>query len=172
MTKRKAITALLVSSLIIPTLFVSVPILNYVEYKGEIDQTKKIFGSFDSDSILVFADASYPHAAYALREIFDKNALVLRRDLWGVRGEYTSQACVENFTEAYTIWHDSGLPVYVVSPSHKFLDAFDGELVFTLFREGRILIPYLELSLNALPNRFVYIDRDITIYLVTDVHDA
>jgi hypothetical protein len=79
---------------------------------------------------------------------------------------------VENFTEAYSIWHDSGLPVYVVSPSNKFLDAFDGELTFTLFREGRILIPYLELSFNALPNRFVIIDRDITIYLVTDAHDA
>jgi hypothetical protein len=172
LTKRKAITALLVSSLIIPTLFVSAPILNYVEYKGEINQTKEIFGSFDSDSILVFADASYPHAAYALREIFDKNALVLRRDFWGVRGERTNQTCVEKFMEAYSIWHDSGLPVYVVSPSHKFLDAFDDELTFTLYREGRIYIPYLELSMNSLPDRFIYIDRDITIYLVTDIHDA
>jgi hypothetical protein len=170
--RKRAVTAILVLSLILPTILVSVPIMNYVEYKGEISQTKEIFGSFDSDSILIFVDASYPHVAYALREIYDKNALLLRRDFWGVTGQLTNQTCVEKFMEAYLIWRDSGKKVYVVSPSDQFLNAFSGKLTFTLYREGTLHMPYLELSMNALPNHITYIDRDITIFRVTDGQGA
>jgi len=82
-TMRKAVTALLVASLILPTTAVSYSILNYVEYKGKINQAGEIFESFDNDSILIFVDAYYSHVAYPLRAVYDKNALLLRRDFWG-----------------------------------------------------------------------------------------
>lgn len=164
---RKGVALLLIASMILPTIAVSSPILGYVEYRGEISQTEEIFQSFNDDSVLVFADASYPHIAYPLREIYGLNALVLRRDYWGVTGQFTNSTSVEKFMQAYDIWAGSGKTVFVISPSQKFMSAFDGELTFTLYKTGRIDMPYLELSMSDLPSQYTRIFRYIEIYSVS-----
>jgi len=158
---------LLVIFLIVSTLTISYPIINYIEYEGTIQQTEEIFGSFGDDSILVFADCSYPHIAYPLRHIFDKNALLLRRDYWGVLAEPKNPEDADKIMQAYTIWSEFGKKVYIINPSGKFIQAFKGKLNFTLHKEGRISVPRLEISRYELPTNFVHVVRNMKIYEIS-----
>jgi len=66
------------------------------------------------------------------------------------------------------VWRDSSKNVFVVSPIWQFTNALQNKLVFILYKEGRILTPYLGLGMNSLPNQFTHVDRDIVICRVTD----
>lgn len=163
---KKVPVALIVVLLLLPTVIVTYPIVDFVEYKGAVSQTEEIFEPYDNDSILVFVDVSYPHPAYPLREIYDKNALLLRGDFWGVKGEKTDQEDAEKFIQAYNIWTSSGKTIFVVNPSSQFLNALSDEFEFILNRTGRIDIPYLELDMSWLPSYYTHIVREIKIYSV------
>ncbi|MFQ5951156.1 MAG: hypothetical protein ACE5KH_03625, partial [Candidatus Geothermarchaeales archaeon] len=89
----------------------SYPILNFVQYEGAIQQIDGIFGSLDDDSILVFADSSYPHTAYPLHHISGKEASLLRQDLFGVVAEPRSPEDVEMLLEAFGTWKSQGKQV-------------------------------------------------------------
>lgn len=164
---RKIILPLLIICLTVSTLTISSPIINHIEYKGAIQQTTEIFGSFGDDSVLVFADCSYPHIAYPLRYIYDKNALLLRRDYWGVIAEPKNSEDADKIMQAYTVWSEAGKKVYVVNPSSKFVQAFEGKLNFTLYKEGRISVPWLEINPYEFPTNFVHIMRNIKIYEIS-----
>jgi len=165
---RKIIFPLLIIYLtVFSTLAISCPIINHIEYEGAIQQTQEIFGSFGDDSILVFADCSYPHVAYPLRHIYYKNALLLRRDYWGEIAEPKNPEDADKIMQAYTIWSGMGKKVYIVNPSDKFTQAFEGKLNFTLYKEGRINVPWLEVNPYEFPTKFTHIVRNMKIYEIS-----
>lgn len=164
---QKIIFPFLIICLMVSTLTISYPIINYIQYKGAIQQTEEIFGSFGDDSVLVFADCSYPHIAYPLRHIYDKNALLLRRDYWGVIAEPKNSEDADKIMQAYTVWSEAGKKVYVVNPSSKFIQVFEGKLKFTLYKEGKISIPWLEVNPYEFPTNFVHIMRNMKIYEIS-----
>ena len=164
---QKIIFPFLIICLMVSTLTISYPIINYIQYKGAIQQTEEIFGSFGDDSVLVFADCSYPHIAYPLRHIYDKNALLLRRDYWGVIAEPKNSEDADKIMQAYTVWSEAGKKVYVVNPSSKFIQVFEGKLKFTLYKEGKISIPWLEVNPYEFPTNFVHIMTNMKIYEIS-----
>lgn len=165
---RKIIFPLLIIYLItVSTLTISYPIINHIEYKGVIQQTTDIFSSFGDDSVLVFADCLYPHIAYPLRCIYDKNALLLRKDYWGVIAEPKNPEDVTKIMQAYTAWSEADKKVYIVNPSDKFIQAFEGKLNFTLYKEGRISVPWLEMNSYKFPTKFTHIVRNMKIYEIS-----
>lgn len=156
---------LLVSS----TLAVSYPIHNFVQYEGSITQIEALFAPYGQDDVLVFADLTYPHAAFSLRYVYGNEALLMRRDLWGPSVTPRGSEDVEDFVEAYLIWRDQGKRVFVVNPSSKFLSAFQEQLAFTLDNEGIIEVPYLQFSTISFPTEVVRVVRPIRIF---EVHFA
>lgn len=152
--------------LFISSITISYPIINHVQYKGVIQQTHNIFDEFGNNSILIFADCSYPHIAYPLRHIFGKNAILLRRDLYGVQTKLKNTEDVNKIMQAYEIWTESGKTIYIINPCDEFINAFNGKLEFSLYKSGKINVPYLTQT-PKFPDNYIYLRRNITIYKIS-----
>lgn len=74
---------------------------------------------------------------------------------------------VTKIIQAYTGWSEADKKVYIVNPSHKFIQAFEGKLNFTLHKGGRISVPCLEMSRYKFPTKFTHIVRNIKIYEIS-----
>lgn len=164
---RRALLASLACSLAVMVGLTSFPIWDHSDYDGAVQQTKDIFEGFPEESILVFADVSYPHIAYPLREIFGKNALLMNRSQWGVLAEPKSQGDIEEFCESVEIWIEQNHTVYVINPTNGFLESFEERLGFDLVRTGRVELPYLEIAIDKMPSNFITIEREYRIFKVT-----
>ena len=161
---QKYISTFLVIYLIVTTVSISGIMVNYVELKGNIDQTEALFDSFNNDSILIFADNRYPQIAFPLRYISKKNSFVLPSTQKNFMGYPTNSGDVDNFIKSYDVWSGMGKKVYVVNPSKHFISAFEGKLQLTLYKEGILDFPLLTYEYRKYPIKIRRIVRNMEIY--------
>ena len=161
---QKYISTFLVIYLIVTTVSISGIMVNYVELKGNIDQTEALFDSFNDDSILIFADNRYPQIAFPLRYISKKNSFLLPSSRKNFMTYPNNSGDVDNFIKSYDVWSGMGKKVYVVNPSKHFISAFEGKLQLTLYKKGILDFPLLTYEYRKYPIKIRRIVRNMEIY--------